>query len=56
MDSFSCPKRFAKGDDSWREDGTCSYCGSIQPNLFLQQLEDGVGDHAHRQELQGVRR
>ncbi len=25
----------------WREDGTCSYCGSISSETFLKAVEDG---------------
>ena len=26
----------------WREDGTCSWCGSLKPSTFFQALEGGV--------------
>lgn len=26
----------------WREDGTCSYCGSISPDRLFQAIEDGA--------------
>ncbi|MFT3708051.1 MAG: DUF2829 domain-containing protein [Archangium sp.] len=54
--TFNCPRRvedgrgpgspFAKSDaallDHWREAGTCSYCGSMQPEAVLKKASDGV--------------
>lgn len=48
--TFWCPR--GAGPDSpfkspfdghahWREDGTCSYCGSMKPAIFLEMVEDG---------------
>ena len=42
---MKCPKRFlnaADDVDHWRHDGTCSYCGSINPDRFLELAEAGV--------------
>lgn len=33
---FKLPK-----EDNWRRDGTCSYCGSLSPELFFKAVEDG---------------
>ena len=30
------------GDTHWREDGTCSYCGSINTDQLFKAIEDGV--------------
>lgn len=42
----TCPRRVlsisAEKPDTWREDGTCSYCGSMHPGEFIRRL--GVGD------------
>lgn len=27
--------------DTWREDGTCSYCGSVSPSLFFERVLAG---------------
>jgi hypothetical protein len=29
------------GEMTWREDQTCSYCGSLHPDVFMQRLEAG---------------
>lgn len=47
---FQCPRRDPAMDavsnyptiDSWREDGTCSYCGSMNPDKFMELVEQGV--------------
>lgn len=26
----------------WRKEGTCSYCGSLHPDVFMQALKDGA--------------
>lgn len=42
---MQCPRRaeslFAPRDreDRWREDNTCSYCGSLNPDEFLRRAE-----------------
>lgn len=49
-EGFTCGRRFdfldrgagILGMDSWREDGTCSYCGSMRPTEFLSLLRKGV--------------
>jgi hypothetical protein len=28
-------------EDHWREDGTCSYCGSLNPETLLKRIEAG---------------
>ena len=43
-----CPRR-AEGspawskpeDDKWRDDKTCSYCGSLHPDDFMRLAEEG---------------
>lgn len=54
--TFHCPRRddFAswggysphfdeerEGTDTWREDGTCSYCGSVTPEKFFEYVDQG---------------
>lgn len=34
--SFSAPE-----SDHWREDGACSYCGSLSPEILFARLEKG---------------
>ena len=29
-------------DDEWRHDDTCSFCGSLNPDLFMILLREGV--------------
>lgn len=44
---MKCPRRDDLGgavfklpeEDHWREDGTCSYCGSLAPDEFMRQAE-----------------
>jgi len=48
-----CPRRFELGGmgvggpfnypdhDQWRDDQTCSYCGSMSPETFMQAARDG---------------
>lgn len=38
---MSCGRRAVPGDDHWRSDGTCSYCGSMHPESFLRGVEKG---------------
>lgn len=40
---MNCPRRLYAGqsDDFWREDNTCSYCGSLNPETFMSRLEAG---------------
>jgi hypothetical protein len=46
---FTCGRRtdlFAPGadkefEDSWRDDGTCSYCGSVNPDWVMNLAEQG---------------
>ena len=46
-----CPRRDELGgagvfklpdEDRWRDDGTCSYCGSISPEAFFEAIERGT--------------
>ena len=49
---MECPRReeiagyaYAKGlepPDEWREDGTCSWCGSKNPEFVFQAIENGL--------------
>ena len=48
-DGMPCPRReeapFAitpPEEDHWREDGTCSYCGSGKPIALLADIEEGL--------------
>lgn len=45
-----CPRRmenpsgvfkFLEGDDTWRPNDTCSYCGSLNPDMVMERLEAG---------------
>lgn len=29
-------------EDHWRDDNTCSYCGSMHPDLFIEKVRQGV--------------
>lgn len=31
-------------DSQWRDDGTCSYCGSLNPDLLFAAIEDGAAE------------
>jgi len=45
----TCPRRFedgreplhGEGPDSWRADQTCTYCGSLHPDVFMERAEAG---------------
>lgn len=50
-DKFFCPrgagpdspfKAPMNGEATWREDGTCSYCGSLRPDAFFAAVEAGA--------------
>lgn len=49
-DKQTCPRRmteFGPWDrsanlDFWRNDSTCSFCGSLKPELLLQNMEEGI--------------
>lgn len=50
-DTFHCPRGPGpgspfhapfNGEASWRDDRTCSYCGSIDPDLFFEQIAKGA--------------
>lgn len=30
------------GEDHWRENNTCSYCGSANPDLFMYLIRNGI--------------
>lgn len=41
-----CPSRMSgpfvmPEHDTWRADNTCSYCGSLNPDAFMQGVENG---------------
>lgn len=49
MSKQTCPRRlelsFGKLEeniDSWREDGTCTYCGSLNPAEFFKAIISGI--------------
>lgn len=46
-----CPRRpadpghvfkFLSAEDDWRDDGSCSYCGSMNPDTLMERLEAGT--------------
>jgi len=41
---FKCGRRvFTTSDeDYFREDDTCSYCGSLNPDTFMQRIKEGT--------------
>lgn len=43
MDHFKCPRSLSieQAADYWREDSTCSYCGSLKPSVAMDRLEAG---------------
>jgi len=48
-ESHLCPRREESNvvfklpeSDEWREDGTCSYCGSMNPTEFMKQTTEGI--------------
>lgn len=50
MDHFYCPRGAGpdspykapfNGEATWRDSGTCSYCGSISPDAFFAAIEAG---------------
>lgn len=46
MNKHTCPRRSPLRDDgrnldTWRSDRTCSYCGSMHPDDFMQAIRDG---------------
>lgn len=41
-EQFSCPRRTLAGNDKWRDDKTCAYCGSLHPNEFLEHVIAGA--------------
>ena len=48
MTDHQCPRRAENpghqslsDHDTWREDNTCSYCGSLNPDVFMARLEAG---------------
>jgi hypothetical protein len=39
-ETFTCRENhFKDGDDYYRENGTCSYCGSLNPDQFMDLVE-----------------
>ena len=41
MEHFS-PQRNEQGADLWRADHTCSYCGSLSGDRFMEEVEKGT--------------
>jgi hypothetical protein len=46
MTNDFCPRRLEdgrarEGSDTWRENGTCSYCGSLHPDVLMAAIEAG---------------
>ncbi|MEN6620098.1 MAG: hypothetical protein ABFD50_00905 [Smithella sp.] len=49
MPNFTCPRRNELGayghseqeKDTWDKDSTCSYCGSLNPDVLMSHLEAG---------------
>lgn len=39
---FLCERPLKEGEpeDSWRDNNTCSYCGSYDPSLLLKDIEE----------------
>ena len=50
MSEFFCPRRDENPSsrkifpdaDTWRADGSCSYCGSMNPDELMERLEAGT--------------
>lgn len=51
IETFCCPLGSGRGSPfqppfdgraNWRNDRTCSYCGSIDPNRFIALIEEGA--------------
>ena len=43
-ESHYCPRRgflASEDPDTWRADDTCSYCGSVKPDVLMARLELG---------------
>lgn len=43
-EKFTCPRRSeggcdVKDTDSWRSDDSCTYCGSLNPDIFMSRIE-----------------
>lgn len=36
------PHQITEPPDHWRDDNTCSYCGSLHPDIMMEQLEAGA--------------
>lgn len=43
MNFFICPNRNQNTTmkDFWTEEGKCTYCGSIQPDKFIEKIMEG---------------
>ena len=59
-----CPRRIESSlgaynphEDHWVEGETCSWCGSLNPDLLLRRLEQGGGEFLfrHKKRIQGTR-
>lgn len=63
-----CPRRgelpgtfkFNDHDDEWRSDGTCSFCGSLNPENVLASIKAGVAviptDKSYKMYLDGYKK
>lgn len=46
----TCPRRLSDfgpwpheaGLDDWRQDGSCSFCGSLHPDIFMSRVDAGT--------------
>lgn len=69
MEEHKCPRRDELGaantvfklpeSDTWSSDGACSYCGSMNPDTFMQHLEDedielGPTDKSYKVYVEGA--
>lgn len=49
-ETMTCPRRMGElgpwerdeGIDHWRDDDTCSFCGSLKPSKFFELVEQGA--------------
>lgn len=43
IEKFTCPRRLLPGGvDVWRDHGSCSYCGSLHPDVFMERALAGT--------------
>jgi hypothetical protein len=38
---MKCPQDVSNEENEWLSDNTCSYCGSLNPETFLREIEAG---------------